>query len=406
MKVEIVQTKCGGYQLIRCGEPYIIKGAGVDGASLEELASYGANSIRTWSINGGTVPLATLLDKAHALGMTVSVGLDFARERHGFDYDDQKAVALQFEKSRGEVLKYKDHPALLTWFIGNELNLDFTNPTVYDAVNNVAKMIKEIDPNHPVTTTLAGFDKKAMMEITKRTPALDFISFQLYADVVNLPQHVKGFGYTGPYMVTEWGAIGHWEVYKTKWGAPVETTSSEKASNYKKSYLKAIQPNSSQVIGNYVFFWGQKQERTSTWYGMFLKSGERTEAVDVMHYMWTGRWPKKRTPRISAINLDAQLAFDDVYLLANQIYSATLNVHDDKQKALTFLWEIRQESTATQIGGDLECEPPVVNGLIEDSSTQKITVIAPDKSGAYRLFAYVFDGKGNAAHANIPFFVK
>jgi hypothetical protein len=405
MKVEIVKTQSNAYQLLRGGERYEIKGAGVDGASLEVLAAYGANSIRTWSINGGAVPLAALLDKAHALGMTVSVGLDFARERHGFDYSDQKAVARQFEEIQREVFKYKDHPALLTWFIGNELNLDFTNPKVFDAVNDVAKMIKEVDPNHPVSTTLAGFDKKAMTEILRRAPALDFISFQLYADLVNLPQHVENFGYTGPYMVTEWGAIGHWEVYKTQWGAPVETTSSEKASNYTKSYLQAIQPNSSQVIGNYVFFWGQKQERTSTWYGMFLKSGERTEAVDVMHYVWTGKWPKNRAPRIGAISLDNKLACDDVYLLANQIYSATLDVHDDKQKALTFLWEIRQESTATQIGGDLECEPPVVKGLIEDSSTQKITLNAPDKSGAYRLFAYVFDGKGNAGHANIPFFV-
>jgi hypothetical protein len=32
-------------------------------------------------------------------------------------------------------------------------------------------------------------------------------------------------------------------------------------------------------------------------------------------------------------------------------------------------------------------------------------VQAPAKSGAYRLFVYALDGKGHAAHANIPFFV-
>jgi hypothetical protein len=406
IKVEIVKKEDGGYQLLRDSEPYIIRGAGVDGADLEELTSYGANSIRTWSIDGGVYPAAEILDKAHSLGMTVSLGLDFARERLGFDYNDKEAVAKQFEEAKANVLKYKDHPALLTWFIGNELNFDFTDPAVYDAVNDVAKMIKEIDPNHPVTTTIAGFDKKAMKAIQDRAPALDFISFQLYADVVNLPKYIKNFPYTGPYMITEWGAVGHWEVYNTKWGAPVETTSSEKASNYAKSYLQAIQSQSSQVIGNYVFLWGQKQERTSTWYGMFLKSGERTEAVDVMQYIWTGQWPDNRTPRVSAIGLDGKVAFDDVYLFTDETYSAMLNVADPDQDKVTFRWEIRKESTATEVGGDREYEPPVIEGLIEDPSSQEVTFQAPSEAGAYRLFAYVLDGNGNAAHANFPFFVK
>jgi len=43
-----------------------------------------------------------------------------------------------------------------------------------------------------------------------------------------------------------------------------------------------------------VFSLGQKQERTPTWYGMFLSSGEATETVDVMEYIWTGRWPEIR----------------------------------------------------------------------------------------------------------------
>jgi hypothetical protein len=90
-----VKTK-QDYQQLCGGEPYEIQGAGVDGADLDMLASYGANSIRTWSIINGVVPAAELLDEAHFLGITVSLGLDFARQRHGFDYDDPAAVAEQF----------------------------------------------------------------------------------------------------------------------------------------------------------------------------------------------------------------------------------------------------------------------------------------------------------------------
>ena len=404
--VEIVKSSDGSYALHRDGKPYQVRGAGVDGADIETLAAYGANSIRTWSIDGGAYPASVLLDKAHALGMTVSLGIDFARERHGFDYNDAQAVAEQLLQVKADIVKYKGHPALLTWFIGNELNYDFTNPKVYDAVNEVATLIKTLDPHHPTTTTLAGFDKKAMDAIAERAPALDFVSFQLYADVVNLPKYVASYGYTGPYMITEWGAVGHWEVFKTKWGAPVETTSSEKASNYAKSYLKAIEPQSQQVIGNYVFLWGQKQERTSTWYGMFVDSGERTEAVDVMHYIWSGQWPANRTPRVSPIGLDGKVAFDNVFLFKGDRYEATLNAVDPDGDDLTFKWEIRKESTATEVGGDREVSPDIVKGLIENPTSQKIRFDAPEEAGPYRLYAFVYDGEGNAAHANFPFFVK
>jgi hypothetical protein len=46
-----------------------------------------------------------------------------------------------------------------------------------------------------------------------------------------------------------------------------------------------------------------------------------------------------------------------------------------------------------------------VPGLIADPKLNDISLRAPNKPGAYRLFAYVFDGKGHAAHVNIPFYV-
>ena len=55
-----------------------------------------------------------------------------------------------------QVREYKDHPALIIWVIGNELNME-KNPKVWDAVNDLSKKIHQIDPNHPTTTPLAGF---------------------------------------------------------------------------------------------------------------------------------------------------------------------------------------------------------------------------------------------------------
>ncbi len=212
--------------------------------------------------------------------------------------------------------------------------------------------------------------------------------------------------FEGPYFVTEWGSVGHWEVGKTKWGAPVENTSSEKASNYAKSFLKVLQPFTDQAIGNYVFLWGQKQEKTPTWYGMYLDSGEETEAIDIMHYIWNGKWPENRTPRVSPIKLNDRTAYDNIYLFSGRTYKASLIVEEPDNDPVTYKWEVRAESTAKEVGGDHEIVPPVIEGLIVDSTAPEIEIKAPEDKGAYRLFVYVYDGNNNAAHANVPFYVK
>ena len=128
VKVEVRQTN-GRYELLRGGPPYFINGAG-GGQFPERIKAYGGNSIRTWS----TDDAAKVLAEANKNGLTVMLGLDVARERHGFNYNDPQAVAAQLQELRAEVLKYKNDPAVLFWGIGNELNLEYTNPKVWEAV--------------------------------------------------------------------------------------------------------------------------------------------------------------------------------------------------------------------------------------------------------------------------------
>jgi hypothetical protein len=399
--VEIVESD-GRYQLLRGGEPYEIHGAGLEFADIGVFASHGGNSLRTWRTDNAQ----SLLDEALAHGVTVLMCIEIGRERHGFDYDDADAVAAQLEFARQEVLKYKDHPALLGWIIGNEPNLHFRNPKVFDAINDISKMIHELDPNHPTTTALAGINKELADLIEQRAPDLDFLSIQMYGDIVNLPRYVKKIGLKGPYMVTEWGAIGHWEVGTTKWGAPIEQNSSDKAANYRKSWNVAIASDKKQIIGSYVFLWGQKQERTPTWYGMLLEDGSKTETIDVMQKVWTGSWPGNRAPEVGSLRLDGKRAEANIALDAGSEYTAEIKASDPEDDELSFRWEVMRESQATQTGGDKESVPETIDGAIAAVSGSTATVRAPEEPGAYRLFLYVYDGQGNAGHANIPFRVK
>jgi len=75
------------------------------------LQAAGANSIRTH---------AGMLDEAQRHGLTALVGLPLGNPRQGFDYADTNKVEAQSERARELVRKYRHHPALLFWNLGNE----------------------------------------------------------------------------------------------------------------------------------------------------------------------------------------------------------------------------------------------------------------------------------------------
>jgi len=403
-KVELRQAD-GRYQLYVEGKAFYVKGAGLEFGNQEKLAAHGGNSFRTWRTENGTESGQQVLDRALKNGLYVTMGLDLARERHGFNYSDPAAVAKEIKHIKAEVVKYRNHPALLMWAIGNELNLGATNPKVWDVVNEISKMIHEADPNHLTTTPLAGISRQLVEQIKTRVPDLDLLSVQMYADIINLPRYLRESGWDRAYLVTEWGATGHWEVSKTAWGAPLENDSRTKANFYKTRYETVIQADKERCVGSYVFLWGQKQERTPTWYGMFLESGEETATVDVLHYLWNDAWPSNQSPALEEMQLDGKLASENIHLKAGQRYTAAVRASDPDHDKLSYRWEVLEESKDLKWGGDFETKPKTVPECIDRPGQSEIVMKAPAKLGAYRLFAYVFDGRGHAAHANIPFYV-
>ena len=228
-RVEI-KEKDGGYQLYRGEEPYFIKGA-VGWDYLDRLAVYGGNSLRS---------NPKFLDQADSLGLTMLANLPVGSQRGGFDYDDDEAVAAQFNRIKGIVEEHKDHPALLMWAIGNELDhipgdLDY-NLKVWDAVNDMAGMIKEIDPHHPVLTVVGCGRFEKIRDIMERCPNLDLLGINTYGLMTEVPAMLSEQGWTKPYAVTEWGVSGWWEVPRTFWDVVIEETSTEKAALYRKKY--------------------------------------------------------------------------------------------------------------------------------------------------------------------------
>ena len=389
-----------GWRLERGGEPYFIHGAGGSG-HLDVLASCGGNSIRTWGHDQINASDGALLDRADGLGLTVCVGFWMEHQRHDFDYTDADAVRRQHAEALAFVERWKDHPAVLMWCIGNEAENGDQGRLVLAEINALAREIKQIDPDHPVMTAFAGVWPQKGALFNELCPDVDIMGVNVYGGAPAIPQELQRQGYTGPYVLTEFGPIGHWEVGMAPWGAPVEQTSSGKARTYEEFYSVAVLDQPDRALGAYAFLWGQKQERTESWYGMFLKTGEKTEAVDVMSRLWGGEI-ENCAPSIGRIESDA--AMKRVPPEAEMV--ASVEAADADGDTLTYRWIVKHESSDRQGGGDAEAEPKEIPGLVLTDPAPSVRFRTPGEPGPYRLFVFVYDGKGAAATANAPFLVE
>tara|TARA_B100000965_G_scaffold393506_1_gene404474 strand:+ start:2663 stop:3940 length:1278 start_codon:yes stop_codon:yes gene_type:complete len=399
-KIEVKTNSAGNFELHRNGEPYYIKGAGAkDHFNL--LVESGANSIRVWSTNR-----KELLDSAHQYGLTVTLGLYIRPERSGMDYNNEYAVKGQIEYLKKEVLKYKDHPALLVWGIGNEVDLRYSNFKVWETIEILAKFIKEVDPNHPTMTVIAGVDPSKAFYIKKFCPSIDILGLNVYGSIENAGGNLRKFNWDKPYIVSEWGVNGPFEAKKTSWKAKIEPPNGIKAEQRMRRYKQLIEKDVERCLGSYCFLWGQKQESTATWHGMFLSNGNPTEAVDVMQFCWKGEWPESRAPSIKDISLENIGWRKDHFIAPSK--EATLNIEYLKynNKKVIVEYVLYPEAFSDKIGGDIQRSPDPIKLEIVNKSDNELTFVAPNKKGAYRLFAYVKNEKGQSSVANIPFLVK
>jgi hypothetical protein len=400
VKVEVKKTG-ERYMLYRNGQPFFVKGGG-GYFYYDKLKECGGNSIRIWGTEGADYAL----EQAGKNGITVMLGLDVGRERLGFDYNNTAAVKKQLEDIKKVVLKYKDHPALLMWAVGNELEHYANNDKVWDAVKDIVDMIHKVDPNHPTTTILAGVPRQHVRLIMEKCPNIDILSFNAFKDLPYVPYKIHEAGWNGPYLITEWGSSGYWESDLTAWKAGIEETSSEKANAMKYRYEAAIKKDSAYCLGSYVFYWGQRQERTHTFLSMFLESGEKTACVDVLQNMWTGQWPGNRSPMVDSMRIDGMKAQQNIYMLPGSTHNAKVFAYDPERENLTYRWELYYESIENKTGGDKEEKPAIINDLIDAATSAEVKFKAPAQEGAYRLFVYVSDGNKNVGTANIPFRVS
>jgi hypothetical protein len=194
----------GNWQLTVDGNAYVVKGltwgppASAAGTYLPDLRAMGVNTVRTWGTDGSTLPL---LDAAAANGIKVING--FWLQPGGgpgsggcVNYvTDSAYKSTMLTEIQRWVTAYRGHPGVLMWNVGNESILGMQNcfsgaelETQRNAyaryVDDVARAIHAIDPNHPVTSTDAWTG--AWPYYRANAPELDLLAVNSYADVCSI----------------------------------------------------------------------------------------------------------------------------------------------------------------------------------------------------------------------------
>lgn len=401
-----VEEKEGKYTLIRNGKPFSIKGAS-GFTYLKELNEIGGNTIRTYD----TAEIGSILDEAEANHLAVVIGLPIADNKlfDGF-YDNPVKAEGQFNAYKKLIEEYKNHPAVLMWCLGNELDfkLHFNSWNFYRAYNNLVKMIQTTDPDHPVTTTVTDVSRNNIVNI-KLCTSVDLISVNSFGGLKDLRKELKEFSWfwKSPYLILEWGIKGPWwpNEEKTSWESYIEGTSSKKAQQYLQTYQQQLPVEDPRLLGSFVFYWGQKQEYTPTWYSMFSEDGSASEVVGVMRYIWTHKFPEHPAPRINYMLIDEKGSRDNLLYKPGKVANAELRI-DSLYKTITHVkWELCHEDWYKEDYSENQKKPISIDSLFISRQNFKATFSTPLQEGPYRLFATLFDRFGNFATCNTPFYV-
>lgn len=410
-KVQVTKIS-GSWKLYKNGKPFFIKGVAAN-KYFDRITEFGANTIRIYGVND---TIQSVLDMAHENGISVALGLWMQKPEYGFDYTDEAAVQAQFEEIRSQVLQHKDHPALLLWVIGNELDAKYgendEKQEMWEAINDVSKMIHQEDGEHPTTIAMVNSSVEKLIDIKKWAPDLNILSSNAKWPQTGLVKlHLEEADWDIPYILSEYGnralPQGFPESPALDWGGLVEPTSTEKSIVFKDIIENDVLSNtSSGCIGGIAFLWGDQANSQSgsrkNWHAFFTSDGESYGVIDELQNGWSRKYPANLSPIIedrSKMTLDGKVSFDEIKLSINKSYNGRVEAYDPDGDPLSYKWVVVREGTRN---GN---QPPGLNNWIESNnkSTVKIKCVS---EGAYRLYVFVSDNKGKAANAVIPFLVE
>ncbi|MBN1521636.1 MAG: hypothetical protein JW928_03805 [Candidatus Aureabacteria bacterium] len=394
----------GGWTLEVDGKEFDLKGAGCgyatkDGTDYLALArDMGANCVRTWGFGQGT---KEYLDAAHSYGLKVDAGIWFEhcywrRKKKVFSYVNDVERVEQMERDTLEYVKrFKDHPAVIMWNLGNEalfFALEEEEKIAFCRfLERVAKKVKEIDPLHPVLYTASG--THAFPYLKKYVPSLDIIGVNTYGGIDGIQAAWKENGFSVPYMITELGPLGPWDCPKDEFGRSIDQADYEKAFRYQ-HLIEEAESFKGYCLGVFVFYLGATTQESLTWWNLTVGPYKR-ESFHVAKKFFTGKDEANKPPFCIGLELDKNIVFPE------EEVKAFIKARDRENDSLTF--DILVGTSKEDILLHKVNEVIPVKVLRKGEET---VFLAPGQPGVYKLHAYVYDGNGNVSTRSVCFQVE
>ncbi|MEV0616475.1 discoidin domain-containing protein [Nonomuraea sp. NPDC050404] len=382
----------GNWRLTVNGAPYQIKGitygppqAAADGY-MRDLKAMGVNTIRLWGVDDTHTP--ALLDSAARHGIKVIVGHWL---NQGADYAGDSAYRTSVKNEIvARVNALKHHQGVLMWDVGNEVILTMQDHglpadvveqrrVAYARfVNEVAEAVHAADPNHPVTSTDAY--THAWTYYKAHSPALDLLAVNSYGAIDTVRQDWVAGGYGKPYIVTEAGPDGEWEVPDDVNGVPDEPGDLDKGRMYADSW-RAIAGHTGVALGATMFHYGLENDFGGVWLNV-TPGGWRRHGYHELRQAYTGLPPANTPPRITAMTVGSPTAVP-----AGGAFTIDTSVSDPDGDLIRYHVMLGDKHITGNRG--------LRHARFTQPAPGRLSVTAPERLGVWKVYVYAHDGHGN-----------
>ena len=392
-----VRGERGSWYLEVNGKPFYIKGVGCGYAKGKNGEDYlklakelGANSVRTWGTDQGTedyLDLATY----HGLRVAAGIWLNYVDSQGKCSYiHDETYKRAKREEVLQYVNKFKRHPAILMWVVGNEAIFQTKNQSEKIALckflEGLIREIHRLDPRHPVAYASAG--TQDLPYLAKYVPSLDIVGINEYGSIRTAHGTWDHLKFNKPYIFTEYGPYLNIDRPKDVNGSSVELSDDNKARRYKE-FAEAVFSFKGYNLGGFVFHLGETTQESMTWWNLNEGNLKRASYWTI-YELYTGEKAPYAFIHITNFTLSKTMNIEP-----EEIIKARVEIEGGDRDDLTFEYAMSssQENVLQYY----------VNRYIPVEvfhTGPSVQIKAPAERGVYRVYCFVRDRDGNVASAN------